>query len=83
MSFGERVLAELRRRSLHQHLYADIQALKAIADAPGMRAFLTGKGYDAGEERTQPLHFADFIEIGILKRSLDAAHAAIVFFGVT
>ena len=84
MTFGEEILEELRRRKLHsQLLYADVQALKAVADAEGMRAFLAGRGYEAGAERTSALHFVDFLEIQILRKSLDSAHAAIVFFGVT
>ena len=84
MSFGGRVLEELRRRKLHRHLlYADIQSLKAVVDASGMRSYLAGKGHEVGEERTEVLHFVDFMEIQLLKRSLDAAGAAILLFGVT
>ena len=84
MTFGESVLGELRKRKLHTRLrYADIQALKAVTDPHGMRAFLASRGYEAGEERTAVLHFVDFIEIRILRRSLSEADAAILFFGLT
>lgn len=84
MSFGEQVLAVLRRRGLQSHFrYADIQAMKAIADAEAMHARLTEKGYEVEVERTEPLHFADLITIEIFRRRLATSQAAAVFFAIT
>ena len=84
MSFGAQVLEELRRRDLvAQLLYADIQKLKLVPDAAGMRALLAKQGSTPGEDRTDPLHFADLIEIRMLRNSLKSAQAAVLLFGLT
>ena len=84
VSFGENVLEKLRERGLMSWFrYAEIQAIKPIASADEMRAFLGRNGYRAGQERIEPLHFADLIEIELLKRKLDRATTAAVLFAVT
>jgi hypothetical protein len=83
MTFGEEVYEELRRRGLHARFrFADVQAMKAAADATAMRAFLAGRGHEAGAERTDLLHFVDFIELQILRKSLREADAAIVLWSL-
>ena len=81
-SFGEKILQQLQQRG-QSFRYAEIQALKAMANAGEMRAFLAEKGCEAEEERVDPLHFADLIEIQILKKRLAGATGAILWFGLT
>ncbi len=84
MTFGERVYEELRRRSLGSVLlYADIQALKAVEDAGTLHRLLEARGHGAGPERTDPLHFADWIEILVLRRKAAGAHAMALLFAIT
>jgi hypothetical protein len=84
MTFGEAVYEELRRRGLHARFrFADVQAMRAAADAPAMRAFLASRGHEAGEGRTDLLHFVDFIELQLLRRSLKEADAALVLWSLT
>ena len=82
MSFGGKVLQQLQQRG-HSFRYAEIQVLRAIANAGEMRAFLAEKGWEAEEERAEPFHFADLIEIQILKKKLAGATGAILWFGLT
>ena len=84
MSFGESVLALLQHRGLRSHFrYADIQAMKAVTDATQMLALLSERGHGVEEARSEPLHFADLIEIQILKERLEGATVAVVLFGLT
>ena len=80
-SFGEKILQQLQQRG-QSFRYAEIQALKAIANADEMRAFLAEKGYEAEDERVEPLHFADLLEIQMLKKELSGAMGAILWFGL-
>jgi hypothetical protein len=85
MSFGEEVYGILRRRGVGSRLlYADIQALKTVQDADGMRAFLAERGGVVEEERTDPLHFADAIELEVLRAKLtNEATAVALLFGLS
>lgn len=84
MGFGQDVLEELRKRGLRSHFrYEDIQVLRGVSTASEMRALLARKGHHAGEERIDPLHFTDLIEIEILKQKLKFAGAAVVLFALT
>jgi hypothetical protein len=85
MSFGEQVYGILRKRGVGSRLpYADIQALKAVQDADGMRAFLEARGGAVEEERTDTLHFADAIELEVLRARLTTeATAVALLFGLS
>jgi hypothetical protein len=85
MSFGEKVFEILTDRGIGSRLrYAEIQALKAVEDADGMRAFLAERGGGVEEERIDPLHFADAIELEVLRARLTTEATAIaLLFGLS
>lgn len=79
---GARIFEELKARKLHsQFVFADLQELKAAAGPEEVRALLERKGCACTPERQSVLHFADAVELHLLRRSLEKAKASCILFG--